>query len=248
VATEAVVTAQNRRGQAWLRAGREIGLLTLLFLGYKGVRQAVRGRVDVAFDNAGRVLSFERWLHLDFEAGLQRVALHSHELIVALNRYYVSVHFTATLVFVVWIYLAHRDWYPHIRRLLIGSTGISLILHVVFPLAPPRMMPGFIDTMAVFGPNSYADDRVASLANQYAAMPSVHFAWAVLIAYAVVRCSRSPLRWLIVVHPVMTLAAIILTANHYWLDAAVALLVLAITFVAEQRVIGSRATEPALAH
>jgi hypothetical protein len=119
---------------------------------------------------------------------------------------------------------------------------------VVFPLAPPRMMPGFIDTMAVFGPNSYADDRVASLANQYAAMPSVHFAWAVLIAYAVVRCSRSPLRWLIVVHPVMTLAAIILTANHYWLDAAVALLVLAITFVAEQRVIGSRATEPALAH
>jgi hypothetical protein len=238
VATEgAVVPTSTRVGPAWLRAVREIVLLGGLFLGYKAVRQAVRGRIDVAFANAEHVLRFERWLHLDFELEWQRAILGSRDLVVALNRYYVSVHFTATLIFLVWIYALHRGWYPHIRRLVIGTTGLALVLHVAFPLAPPRMLPGFVDTMAVFGPSAYGNEQVAAFANQYAAMPSVHFAWAVLVAYGVIRASRFRLRWLILAHPVITFAAIVLTANHYWLDAAVSLVVLGIAFAAEASVI-----------
>lgn len=195
--------------------------MAALFLAYKAVRLAVAGRVAVAFDNADRVLSLERVLHIDIEHGLQTLVLHSERLVVAINRYYVSMHFTTFVVFLIWLFVLHREHYPHIRWLIVFSTALALVLHVVFPLAPPRMMPGFVDTMARFGPNAYASEAVASLANQHAAMPSVHFMWAVIVAYGVVRASRSRLRWIAVAHPVLTLFAIVATANHYLFDAVV---------------------------
>jgi hypothetical protein len=86
------------------------------------------------------------------------------------------------------------------------------------------MLPdlGFIDTGRLFGPSPYGDTS-QGLANQFAAMPSLHFGWALLVAWGASRFSRSPWRRVLFVHPFLTLAAIIITANHYWLDAAVAL-------------------------
>jgi hypothetical protein len=98
-------------------------------------------------------------------------------------------------------------------------------VHVLFPLAPPRMLPrlGFIDTARVFGPASYgAGSPYKGFANQFAAMPSLHFGWAVVIAWAALIASSSRWRYVWIAHPVLTLAAIVLTANHYWLDAFVA--------------------------
>jgi hypothetical protein len=200
----------------------EAAQLAILFLAYKVVRLLVAGRVDVAFDNARRVLDIERAVNVASEVALQRLVLQSESLVVALNRFYVSVHFTATALFLVWLFVAHREHYTHVRRVLVTSTGAALVLHAVFPLAPPRMLPGFVDTMAVYGPDAYAAEDVAAVANQHAAMPSVHFMWAALVAYGIVLASRSRLRWLALVHPVVTLLAIVATANHYWLDAAVA--------------------------
>jgi PAP2 superfamily len=203
------------------KAAGELGLMAALFLAYKAVRLAVAGRVAVAFDNAHHVLSLERVLHLDVEQWVQSVVLHSERLVVLINRYYVSMHFTTFVVFLLWLFVLHRDHYPHIRWLIVASTALALALHVVFPLAPPRMLPGFVDTMARFGPNAYASSAVASLANQHAAMPSVHFMWATIVAYGVIRASRSPLRWAAIAHPVFTLFAIVATANHYLFDAVV---------------------------
>jgi hypothetical protein len=86
------------------------------------------------------------------------------------------------------------------------------------------MLDGYVDTIARYGPAIY-DGRsaVGKMANQFAAMPSLHFGWAVLVAYGVVRALHTRCRWLIVLHPMITLAAIVITANHYWLDALVAL-------------------------
>jgi hypothetical protein len=120
-----------------------------------------------------------------------------------------------------------------VRWLIVGSTALALVLHAVYPLAPPRMLPGFVDTMARFGPNAYASSAVASLANQHAAMPSVHFMWAVIVAYGVVRAARTPYRWIAVAHPVLTLLAIVATANHYLLDAVVGGVLLGIVLTSE---------------
>jgi hypothetical protein len=158
---------------------------------------------------------------LAWEQGIQSLVLHSTGLVVALNRYYVSMHFGTMALFLLWLFLAHRDLYPQIRRLLVASTAVALLIHAVFPLAPPRMLPGFVDTMATYGPNAYASEQVVKLANQHAAMPSVHFMWAMIVAYGVLTASRSRFRWIAVLHPAITLFAIVATANHFWLDAAV---------------------------
>ena len=96
------------------------------------------------------------------------------------------------------------------------------------PLAPPRMLSslGFLDTMAVFGPSAYGDSTTATVANQFAAMPSLHVGWALLIAVVVVRTARTPWRWVAVLHPTITVLVVVATANHYWVDAIAAALLL----------------------
>lgn len=212
------------RGRMGRRLVTEFLLLAALFLAYKWVRFLVRDQVGQAFRNATAVIDVEHALNIAGEVGFQKLVLHSTALIQFLNRYYVTAHFLVAVTFLVWMYVRHGDLYPHIRRMVILVTGLSLIGHVVFPLAPPRMLPawGFVDTMARWGPNAYASTTVASVANQFAAMPSVHFAWALIVAYGVLRASTSRFRHAIILHPTVTLLAIVATANHYWLDAIVA--------------------------
>jgi hypothetical protein len=113
------------------------------------------------------------------------------------------------------------------RNWLMGVTATALAIHVAFPLAPPRMLAGFVDTLDVFGPDIYPADHTQSVANQFAAMPSLHFGWSVIVAAGFVMVVRNRWRWLALAHPVITLLAIVATANHYWLDAAVAGLLVA---------------------
>jgi hypothetical protein len=96
----------------------------------------------------------------------------------------------------------------------------------------PRL--GFVDTAKVFGPASYgAGSPYKGFANQFAAMPSLHFGWALVIAWAVLLATTSRWRFLVLAHPVITLAAIVLTANHYWLDAVAASVLFAFALVVD---------------
>lgn len=215
----------------------EVAVLGALFLAYKAVRLAVAGRVEAAFDNARRVLEFEHGVHLAIEEGLQNLVLHSTGLVVALNRYYVSMHFATMAIFLIWLFFSHAEHYPHVRRLVVASTAIALGIHVVFPLAPPRMLPEFVDTMARYGPNAYASAQVRTLANQHAAMPSVHFMWALIVTYGLITATTWRFWWIAVVHPVVTFLAIVATANHYWLDAAVGGLVVVAVLACDRKVV-----------
>ena len=243
MATGIHVVSPSRWAVRWWhsRAGAkllgELAVLALMLLAYKEIRSLVAAETPLAFANADQVLRLERWLHIGNEAALQQLVLPHELLVKALNRYYVNAHLLTAIAFVVWAYVRHGDGYAHVRRVAVGSTAIALVIHVLYPLAPPRMLPGFVDTMAVWGPNSYGSRGLGPVANQFAAMPSVHFAWAVLIAYGIVRLSTGRYRWLAVAHPVLTLVAIVLTANHYWLDAVVAGVILAFTFVVEAWVV-----------
>jgi hypothetical protein len=212
---------------------RELLLVAGLFLVYKLGRQAANGHVEEAFHNAGHVWSFERALGLPGEGAVQSVLLHSTTLVQTANTYYAAVHFPATLAFLIWLYWRRPRHYVWSRRVLAALTGTALTLHLLFPLAPPRMLnaAGLVDTGQVYGPSVYGETPVTdSMANQFAAMPSLHFGWALAVAVGLIVATRSRWRPLWLLHPLFTLLVIVGTANHYWLDAIVVSALLAVAY------------------
>ncbi len=207
----------------------ELALIATVFVAYRQIRFLTRNDTAAAFANARRVVGFERRLGVFSEAAVQDLSMRSRAVVELLNRYYVSVHFPLTVVFLIWVFVRHGDAYRQIRRWFVAVTVAALAIHVAFPLAPPRMLTelGFVDTLDRFGPRIYSTDTERSIANQFAAMPSLHFGWAAMVAggFVAIRSSRASL--LALAHPLITLLAIVATANHYWLDAAVALVLVA---------------------
>lgn len=203
----------------------ELVLCLALFFTYRSIRMITRDDASAAFANARDVMQWERAVGIFTEERFQDTLLGNEGLIALLNRYYVTVHFIATSAFLVWAFLRHRQIYSSIRAVFIAVTASALVIHVLVPLAPPRMFPGsgFVDTLRVYGPRIYSTDVSASVANQFAALPSLHFGWAVLVAGGYVAIRRSWRSLVAFVHPLVTLVAIVATGNHYWFDALIAL-------------------------
>ncbi|HYJ67882.1 MAG TPA: phosphatase PAP2 family protein [Nocardioidaceae bacterium] len=203
----------------------ELLLVGLLIVAYRYGRMIISHSSATAFHNADEMVGWEQTLHLPNEIAVQHLLLSSQWLARFSNIYYFSVHFPLTAGILIWMFIRSRAQYARIRTSMAMLTGFALLIHAAFPLAPARMLHGlgFVDTAAMYGPNVYASSpQHDSVANQFAAMPSLHFGWAVLVAVGIIRVSRSPLRWLWIAHPVITLLVIVGTGNHYWLDAAVA--------------------------
>ncbi|MBD3552030.1 phosphatase PAP2 family protein [Streptomyces sp. SP18CM02] len=223
---------------------REFLLVAGLFLAYKFGRRAANGHVEEAFRNAGNVWDLERALHLPGEGAVQGLLLHSETLTHAANTYYAAVHFPATALFLVWLYWRRPGHYVRSRRVLAALTAAALALHLLFPLAPPRMLPtaGLVDTGQVYGPTVYGQTPATdTMANQFAAMPSLHVGWAVMVAVGLIAATRSRWRGLWLLHPAITLLVVVGTANHYWLDAVVVVALLAVALAAFRPPRGARA-------
>ena len=109
---------------------------------------------------------------------------------------------------------------------VLSLLALTRLPHLLYPLAPPRMMTGFVDTMREFGPNIYPKNAIDGAANQIAAMPSLHFGWAMIESIAVITILKSRWRWLIVLHPFLMAMSIIATGNHWWIDAAAAAVII----------------------
>ena len=209
---------------------------TLLFI-YKAARLLAEGDMSIARWHAHQVIDFERALGIFNEENVQALAMKSTAVIKFLNVYYLWAHFSVTIAMLVWLYVKRPLGYISTRRVMVVVTALGLIGHAMYPLAPPRMFEGmgFVDTALRFGPNSYgAEGTYGNLANQFAAMPSLHFAWAVVVAWAVVKFASSRWRYLAILHPVLTLLAIVLTANHWWTDAAVGLVLVPIGILGDR--------------
>ncbi|MBD0711546.1 MULTISPECIES: phosphatase PAP2 family protein [unclassified Streptomyces] len=226
---------------------RELLLVTTLFLVYKFGRLFANGHESLAFRNADRVWDAERALHLPGEGAIQQLLLHGETLIRTANTYYAAVHFPATLAFLVWLYLRRPAHYLWSRRVLALVTGAALALHLLMPLAPPRMLAasGLVDTARVYGPSVYAaTPETDSMANQFAAMPSLHFGWALMVAIGLIAATRSRWRHLWLLHPLFTLLVIVGTANHYWFDALAAATLLGLALLAVRAPARSTAPPP----
>ncbi len=218
--------SMSRSAASWWR-GRygakllfEIFICGALLMIYRTIRMVNKTDLRAAFIHAREIVRFEEWLGLPFEDNLQRFLLEHPTLIKLLNHYYIWFHFPAAIGLLLWLYLRHHDRYHAIRNLMAFVTFAALIIHLLFPLAPPRMMTGFVDTMREFGPSIYPANAVDGAANQIAAMPSLHFGWAMIEAMAVISVLKSRWRWLILIHPALMTLSIIATANHWWIDAA----------------------------
>jgi hypothetical protein len=202
-------------------AAIELVLAAGVFFVYRAGRLVTSDSTTVATHNADRLIGWERSIGVFSEQSVQRWALDIPGVMEFLNRYYVFVHFPVSTAFLVWVFARRREHYALIRNWFAGVTLLGLIIHVLFPLAPPRMTHGFVDTLRVIGPNIYPEDTSGSVANQFAAMPSLHFGWALMVAVGMALLTqRHRLVWML--HPAVTLLAIVATGNHYWTDAAVA--------------------------
>src|SRR4051794_20012519 len=174
---------------------RELLLVAGLFLVYKFGRQLATGHTAEAFRNAHRVWDLERAVHLPGKGSVQSLLVHGDTFAHVANTYYATVHFPATVAFLVWLYLRRPAHYVWARRILAALTSAALVLHLLSPLAPPRMLAvtGLVDTARLYGPSVYGPPRSDHLSNQFAAMPSLHFGWALMVAIGLIVATRS--RW-----------------------------------------------------
>ncbi|GAA0957224.1 phosphatase PAP2 family protein [Kribbella koreensis] len=211
------------------RVVREAVLLATMFGIYTAGRQFAGKHTGSARGHARDVLAWQNWLHLPNEASLQHAALQVPHLVEGANLYYASVHAPLTGAVLIWLSIWRPKAYSNVRWTIVALTGLALVGHILFPLAPPRMMPGFVDTGLLYGQSVYGPDASGGVANQFAAMPSLHVGWAALIALSMILITKTKWRWLWLLHPIITFAVVVMTANHYWLDGIVALILLAVT-------------------
>lgn len=196
-------------------------------------------KVNHALDRGLSIWRFERAVRLPSELAIQRAALGHPLLVEFCNRYYQVVHGPALAACLAFLFFRHRSAYPAARNVIAMVTGASLLLQLV-PVAPPRLLPslGFADTGQLYHQTVYTA-LGRGMADQLSAMPSVHVAWAVLIALIVTSASSSRVRVLIWLHPVLTVLAVVVTANHFWLDGVVGAALIVPALVIQRRLIAT---------
>lgn len=175
----------------------------------------------------------EQVLHLPSEASVQRLFLPHPLLVQAFNFYYDILHFPVLGACLVWLYARHRARYRGIRTTVVLFTFASLAIQLI-PVAPPRMLPGtgLVDTAVRYGESVYGSHGGFD-ADQLSAMPSVHVGWALIVAIAVITVSSSRWRWLAAAYPMVTMLAVVVTANHFWLDGLAAGLLVVLVLAAQ---------------
>lgn len=244
---------RGRRGAATAGSfAREFSVVMALLGLWQYVGALVHTRVAGAMDRAREIAALEAWLRWPRELAVQRAVLPHPWLVTFSNTYYAYAHLNGMALFVLWLWWRHRDVYPRMRTVMIVSTLACFLVQVV-PVAPPRLLPelGFTDTAMAYGQSVYGDFG-SGVANQLAAMPSVHVGWALIVGWFVWRCAPRPWRWAGPLHAALTLFVVVATANHWWLDGVVAgLLVLAAAGVAPawawaRRTVRRVAVEPSL--
>jgi hypothetical protein len=216
-----------------------------------GVYEVIRGRgnttLAAARAHADAIVSLERHVHVFAERGLQH-AIHALPVVpAALGTAYLLLHFVGTTSFVVWTYRRRREQFPFVRNTLIAATGIALAIYVVYPTAPPRLAGlGFSDTVTTGAHVNLSSNALGSLYNPFAAVPSLHFGYALLVGIGTATLARErAVRIAGAVYPLVMLFVIVATGNHFFFDAAAGgAVVLAAAVVARTLTAGARERRP----
>ena len=197
---------------------------------YDAITNLAPLRVHVAIAHARDVLNLEQTLHLDPERTLDRWLAAHHTLGLVISDYYDNAHFVVTLGLLGWLWWRRADVYRPLRNSLVLVNALAFVVFWRYPVAPPRMLPGFTDVVAsTHAIGSWHTGSLASHANELAAMPSLHIAWAVWCAIAVWAIStRLWVRAIALLYPCLTALAVLATGNHFLLDIVGGLLTIAL--------------------
>ena len=215
------------------RGRRELLLVAAGFLVYFGVRAVTQGSHAEAVENARTLMSVERWLGIYWEPSIQAAVTDHHWLVTLVNWVYIWGHWPLIAAVAVWLFTRRPEAFRRTRTAFFVSGAIGMAFFILYPVAPPRLVDaGFMDTVARYS-HAYRALQPPSLVNRYAAFPSLHFGWDLLIGLALVANARSiAARALGVAMPVAMAVAVVLTGNHWIIDvvagAAISLLGLAI--------------------
>ncbi|MGZ4602313.1 MAG: phosphatase PAP2 family protein [Kineosporiaceae bacterium] len=223
----AVLAFAGRRSRSPRRCtaaafGQEFAIVMSLLAVWQLVGSLVHTRQAGASERARDILALERSLHLVNEVDVQRLVLPHPWLVEGVDRFYAYAHLNGMAVFLVLMWWWRREVYPALRLTVVLSTLACLLVQIV-PVAPPRLLPGlgFVDTALLRGESVYGPYGTG-LSNQLSAMPSVHVAWACIVAWYLWWNTGPRIRWIGPTHLTLTVFAVVASANHWWLDGFVA--------------------------
>ena len=217
----------------------EGAIIAIAFLLYFWVRGAVVDRPEVAYWHARDLIDLQRSLGFFWEDNVNDWIADRKFWAQLMNVVYFYLHFPLIIVFGIWLYFYRRRQYTFVRDSFLASGAIALVIYWLYPVAPPRELPelaaqfdaaapayilGFFDTMEQYLGYAYDTQSTRAFVNPYAAMPSLHFGWDLLLGIAIIAAfRRTPLAWLAVTIgvalPLLQIVAITTTANHYLIDA-----------------------------
>jgi hypothetical protein len=200
----------------------EVASLFALYGIYEVVRGFGSATLDAARANTDQIVALEQRLGVYGERGVQELAEQVPGLPSLLGVAYIVLHIVVTAGVLVWVFRRHRDSFPVVRTTLIASTALSLAVYVLYPAAPPRLAGlGFADTVTEHAGLNLSSDLLGSLYNPFAAVPSLHFGYALLVGVAVAALAeRRAVRIAGALYPLVMLWIIVATGNHFVFDAA----------------------------
>jgi membrane-associated phospholipid phosphatase len=217
----AFAAAGSRLPQGWGDLGRQIGLLLIVDLAYETVRGLADGQRATAFAHGQQVIDAERATGTFFEPSMQAFFLPANWLMDFANQVYMNSQFAVVLGFFFWLYFFRNESFYFVRNMFTVSMGLALVGYALFPTAPPRLYPeyGFVDTINDFS-NVNHDSALAKLfINPYAAVPSMHCAFALMVGVTGARLVDNRLiKAFWAAWPLLVAWVVIVTGNHYWID------------------------------
>ena len=241
----------TRLGDVMLPAAREFAFVASLYSIWRMAKKLPLTQSEGAVERARSIVRIQEFLHLPTELSIQEFA-STHEQIGRFSAaYYAIVHVPALIIFLIWLFARHRDVYPHWRNALATLTAFCLFIRFV-KVAPPRFLTdlGYVDLSAEYGMSVYGPVGTG-VSGQFAAMPSLHVAWAAVVTFGVLAASTSRWRYWIWLHLVLTLFVVAATGHHWWLDGIVAIALLGISLqidTAGRRLVATYRRRSALAY
>jgi membrane-associated phospholipid phosphatase len=231
----AAVTARLPHG--WGDLGRQIVLLLFVDLAYETVRGLADGQQAPAFAHGQAIIDVERGTHTFFEPAMQEFFVQANWLIDFANQVYMNSQFAVVLGFFFWLYFFRNEAFYFVRNMFMVSMGLALVGYTLYPTAPPRLFPqyGFVDTINDFSNVNHDSALVKVFINPYAAVPSMHCAFALMVGLSAAKLSRHwYTRALWMMWPALVTWVVIVTGNHYWVDAALGAMVAALSALTAQ--------------
>src|SRR5829696_6959971 len=218
-------------------AGRQLGLFVLAELSYEAVRGVADPQRATAIANGQHVIDFEKGTHTFFEPNLQHL-FDARWMIDFANFLYMNSHFVVTTAFLVWLYIFRNQNFYFVRNMFMVAMGLALVGYALLPTAPPRLFEGFTDTITDYAQVNHDSALVKVFINPYAAIPSMHCAFALMIGVTGAMIAKHKLAMIAWAgYPILVFWVVVVTANHFWIDAAAGYLVAILAALAAREVL-----------